>query len=332
MKIKYLVLLIVISIFSCSFAQKILTYPELSKLVINNYSQITQLELTGYCGLSIYQQFNNSWQYQEDPTSYYGFNQDSAYFIKHMGYGTDSSRCFLTDKKKIVQYYLVNSGGNSLGNGEYSRYKTFPPELAMNNLLPFDLFERKYQLSFNKDSVSVETTDNLYKIEGVTKQNSKVVIYVDPQYNYSIVRKKIDSPGFHLEYVYDDFDSSNGVFFPRKAAQFVLGNSLETTMIVTAHLDEVRVNNFQNYDYLRNRLNEGEMVFDTSYGVKGFRYQYSTTLSENSITQMADKYNRSIAKEEKKSIPPKKSYWFYGGILFLIGGVFLASSRLLRKK
>lgn len=256
----FLVFLLLI-LLSNVFAGNNMGYKELTNLVINNYSQITQLEITGYCCYSIYQQGNNSWQFQKERIKYYGFNNDSAYYINDNGFGTESAQYYLTDKNKILLYYPGISKDKKEMNALYSEYKgIFPPIFACNNLLPFNLFNKKFNFSFKTNSVSIKTTNSLYQIEGITSQDGHALFLIDPSYNFSVIKSRIDLPNLHLEYLYDDYKSSNGIYFPRKATQIIMGPSSETTTIITAYYEDIRINNFKNYDLLENKLMEDEYV------------------------------------------------------------------------
>jgi hypothetical protein len=316
-----------------AFSENGMGYKELTDLVLNNYSQITQLEITGYCCYSIFQQGNNSWQYQKERIKYYGFNNDSAYYINDDGFGKESVQYYLTDKNKILLYYPGISKDNNEMNALYSEYKgIFPPNFACNNLLPFDLFNKKYDFKFKPNSVTVKNIDNLYQIEGITSQDGHGLVSINPEYNFSVIKRRIDLPNTHLEYLYDQYTSVNGIYFPGKATQIVMGTSLETTAIISAYYEDIRINNFQNYELLKNKLKEGEYVQDNRFGSSGFFYQNSTSLSDDSVFQMAEKHNKRISDVEKNKISFSYTYLLYGLIIIFIGMAFYLIQKLLRKK
>lgn len=335
-RIILILFLLIVSSITLS-APKPLTYPELDSLVWNKYSQVTQLEYDGYSQVSNFSITDFTWHLSPTIHDLYGFSNNSAYFVKSPDYGIESSTIYLTDKEKVLQYWRKMEGQPHADITKYENH--FPPQVSSSNdYLPYFLFSKVSSFNLTEPEISYDTTDSgkeLIILKGKTKSGYNRTVYIDPP-NYIITKEIYDLGKLRLENYYENYEFINGIYFPTKARKIDVTVSGMTITNISAEYKNIRINHFQNYDLLSNKLEEGAWICDRRYGKEeekgSFYYEYSTTLTEASVAQLAAVRDNHNIMHKKNEIPPKKSYWFYGGILFLIGGVFLASSRLLRKK
>ena len=311
-------------------AQENMSYQELDSLIWNNYSQITQLEYEGYCHFSSYQFDTKTWKYNEW-REIYGYSNNSAYYATNP---VDS--IYLTDKVKILHYSPEKVNNNRNMTAIVTEYNNqFPPELSSSDLLQFFSFSKKTSFNFINTSVSYEKSSSgneLIILKGDIKQ-SKNVIYIDPKYNFAIVKEKAVFPQMIIECIYNKYELINGFYLPTEAMQYNYTSTGNLISYFKVELKKIGVNNFINYDLLRNKLQEGEILLDKRFGEgNGFNYKNSSTLTEDSIFIMAEEQNKQITKKMKNNISTDNSYWLYGGLLFFIGCIFLICRRLMRRK
>ncbi len=311
-------------------AQSLPSYEELNKKVWGAYSKVTQFEYEGYVSVSTYQPGTFSWEGHTGTLGeLYGFTNESAYFIKDDGHGFENSDNYITDKKKILKY---NPGLSR--TGDFSEYKDrFPPGiLSCGNALPVNLFQK--QTSFHLSNVVIKKVDydmfykdDVLEVSGDQKYG-KATYYIAPEYNYAIIKRITLTQKFNFEDLYEDYEEYNGVYLPTRVTHYVKTSNNDTTHITHTEFHNMRVNDFQGYEWLKNKLEEGDLVFDNRFGINGFMYHYSTTINEDSVKQLAGIDVKTQAKPENKHMSIKVVIGVFTGILLLVGIIYLIIRKL----